>query len=149
MPNANADSLRDILKECVWIIKNIELQNEDYDRVLGYEFQFMAEGVLTLSNGINISEGTWEIKFNTEQKLVIAIEMPDESGVSFEWPILEMFNDRLKFEADEIGYGLNLQRVCDNNANDGDVAEIRNFIMGGEWLVATYLEIVMISLKYI
>ena len=140
LPNANADSLRDILKECVWIIKDIELQNEDYDRVLGYEFQFMAEGVLTLSNGINISEGTWEIKFNTEQKLVIAIEMPDESGVSFEWPILEMFNDRLKFEADEIGYGLNLQRVCDNNANDGDVAEIRNFIMGGEWLVATYVE---------
>ena len=138
--NANADSLRELLKECAWIIKDIELQNEDFDRVLGYEFQFMAEGVLTLSNGVNLSEGTWEIKLNTEQELVMAIEMPDESGISFEWPIREMFNDRLRFEADEIGYKLNLQRVCDNNSTDGDVTEIRNFMLGGDWLVAAYVE---------
>ena len=137
---ADVDTLREILRECAWIIKDIELQDEDFDRVLGYEFKFMTEGVVTLSNGINTSEGTWDIKFNTEQKLVMAIEMPDESGVSFEWPIREMFNDRLKFEADEIGYELNLQRVCDNNNSDGDVAEIRNFMMGGEWVVASYIE---------
>lgn len=140
LPNTNADSLREILKECAWIIKDIELQNEDFDRVLGYEFQFMAEGAVTLSNGIDISEGTWEIKLNTEQELVMAIEIADASGVNFEWPIREMLDDRLKFEADEIGYELNLQRVCDNNATDGDVIEIRDFMMGGEWVVASYIE---------
>ena len=140
LPILNADNLRGILKECVWVIKDLELQNEDFDRVLGFEFQFMAEGVVTLSNGVNTTAGTWEIKLNTEQNLVMAIEMSDESGVSFEWPIREMFNDRLKFEADEIGYQLNLQRVCDNNSSDGDVMEIRNFMIGGEWLVASYKE---------
>ncbi|TVZ16885.1 hypothetical protein [Maribacter sp. MAR_2009_72] len=136
----NVDTLREILKECAWIIKDIELQNEDFDRVLGYEFQFMAEGVVTLSNGVNISEGTWDIKLNTEQILVLAIEITDEPGVNFEWPIREMFNNRLKFEADEIGYELDLQRVCENSITDADVLEIRDFMMGGDWIVASYVE---------
>ncbi|MGO4918235.1 hypothetical protein [Maribacter spongiicola] len=136
----NVDTLREILKECAWIIKDIELQNEDFDRVLGYEFQFMAEGVVTLSNGVNISEGTWDIKLNTEQILVLAIEITDEPGVNFEWPIREMFSNRLKFEADEIGYELDLQRVCENSITDADVLEIRDFMMGGDWIVASYVE---------
>ncbi|MDP5060990.1 MAG: hypothetical protein NWP64_03650, partial [Maribacter sp.] len=90
----NVDTLGEILTECAWIIKDIELQNEDFDRVLGHEFQFMAEGVVTLSNGVNISEGTWDIKLNTDQILVLAIEITDEPGVNFEWPIREMFSNR-------------------------------------------------------
>lgn len=136
----NVDTLREILKECAWIIKDIELQNEDFDKVLGYEFQFMAEGVVTLSNGVNISEGTWDIKLNTDQILVLAIEITDEPGVNFEWPIREMFSNRLKFEADEIGYELDLQRVCENSITDADVLEIRDFMMGGDWIVASYVE---------
>ena len=100
----------------------------------------MAEGVITLSNGVNSSEGTWDIALNTEQKLVMVITMGEEPGVSFEWPIREMANNRLKFEVDEIGYELVMQRVCDNNNTDGDVAEIRNFMIGGEWVVASYVE---------
>lgn len=140
LPYTNVDTLRELLKECAWIINDIELQNEDFDRVLGYEFQFMAEGVVTLSNGVNISEGTWEIKLNTEQELVMAVEIADEPGVNFEWPIREMFTDRLRFDSDEIGYELRLQRVCENSTTDGDVLEIRNFMMVGDWFVASYVE---------
>eukprot|EP00415_Alexandrium_ostenfeldii_P002146 UN2146 len=100
----------------------------------------MTDGVITLSNGINTSEGTWEVALNTEAKLVMAITMGDEPGVSFEWPIRELTNSRLKFEVDEIDYELILQRVCDDNAGDGDVMEIRNFMMGGDWSVASYVE---------
>ena len=137
---ANPDTLREILKECEWVIKKVKNQGEEIDRLLGYEFKFMAEGVVTLSNGINTSEGTWEITINAEAKLVMAITMGDEPGVSFEWPISDLRNDRLKFEVEEIDYELILQRVCDDNANDGDVAEIRNVMMGGDWVVAAYIE---------
>ena len=140
LAEANPDTLREILKECSWVIKKVKQQGEELDRLLGYEFKFMAEGIITLSNGVNTSEGTWEIALNAEQKLVMAITMGEEPGVSFEWPIREMANNRLKFEVDEIGYELVMQRVCDNNNADGDVAEIRNFMMGGEWIVASYIE---------
>lgn len=140
-PNENdPDSLREILKECEWVIKKVKNQGEEIDRLLGYEFKFMTDGVITLSNGINTSEGTWEVALNTEAKLVMAITMGDEPGVSFEWPIRELTNSRLKFEVDEIDYELILQRVCDDNAGDGDVMEIRNFMMGGDWSVASYVE---------
>jgi len=137
---ANPDTLREILKECEWVIKKVKNQGEEIDRLLGYEFKFMAEGVITLSNGINTSEGTWEITFNAEQKLVMAITMGDEPGVNFEWPVRELKNNRLKFEVEDTDYELILQRVCDDNVNDGDVPEIRNVMMGGEWTVASYME---------
>jgi hypothetical protein len=100
----------------------------------------MAEGVVTLSNGVNTSEGTWEIGFNLQQKLIIAITMGDEPGVSFEWPVRELTQSRLKFEVEEIDYELVLQRVCNDNSDDADVLEIRNFMMGGDWIVASYID---------
>lgn len=132
------DTLRAVLKECVWVIKKVKNQGEEIDRLLGYEFKFMPEGVITLSNGETTSEGTWEIIMNEAGRLAMAITMGDEPGVSFEWPLSDLRNDRLKFEVEEVDYELILQRVCDDNNDDGDVPEIRNVMMGGEWVVASY-----------
>ena len=137
---ANPDTLREILRECEWIIKKVKNQGEEIDRLLGYEFKFMSEGVVTLSNGINTSEGTWEIGFNEEQKLVIAITMGDEPGVSFEWPVRDLTNKRLKFEVEEIGYELVLERNCDDNEDDRSVPQIREVLINGDWSVTTYIE---------
>ncbi|CAN0602354.1 unnamed protein product, partial [Ectocarpus sp. 12 AP-2014] len=90
LSEADVDTLRENLKECPWIIKDIALQDEDYYKVLGYEFKFMEEGIVTLENGVDTTEGTWEIKYNEEQKLVMALVMVNEPGLSFEWPIREM-----------------------------------------------------------
>ncbi len=137
---ANPDTLREILRECEWIIKKVKNQGEEIDRLLGYEFKFMSEGVVTLSNGINTSEGTWEIGFNEEQKLVMAITMGDEPGVSFEWPVRDLANKRLKFEVEEIGYELVLERNCDDNEDDRSVPQIREVLINGDWSVTTYIE---------
>lgn len=134
------DTLREILKECSWVIKKVKLNNEEVDRLLGYEFNFHAEGVVTLSNESNISEGQWAITTNAQGRLVMAITMGDEPGVSFEWLLSDLRDKRLKFSIEDDNYELILERVCDNNANDGDVAEIRNILMGGQWMVAKYTE---------
>jgi hypothetical protein len=137
--NDDPNTLREILKECAWVIKKVKNQGDEIERLIGYEFKFMAEGVVTLSNGINVSEGTWEIAMNAQGRLVVAIMFGDEPGVSFEWPISDLRNDRLKFEIEGTAYELILQRVCDDNNTDGDIPEIRNILMGGEWMVAQYL----------
>ena len=133
------DTLREIIKECSWVIKKVKLNNEEVDRLLGYEFNFLAEGVVTLSSESNISEGSWAITTNAQGRLVMAITMGDEPGVSFEWLLSDLRDKRLGFSIEDSNYELILERVCDNNANDGDVPEIRNIMMGGEWLVAKYM----------
>ena len=133
--NDDPNTLREILKECSWVIKKVYNQGEEIRRLLGFEFKFMPEGVVTLSNGDYISEGSWEITTNEQGRLVMAITMGDEPGVSFSWPLSELRHDRLKFEIPGTEYELILQRDCEGN-DDGDVPEIRNILMGGEWMAA-------------
>ncbi|MBR9855925.1 MAG: hypothetical protein GYB37_15355, partial [Algicola sp.] len=127
-----------LLKECEWIIKKVDDQGEEIKRLLGYEFQFIADGSVTLGNGVNTNQGTWSIGLNNQFKLSLMISIGDEPGVSFEWPIKEMLETRLEFEIEESDREMVLLRVCDDSANDGDVAEIRNIAMGGTWNVALY-----------
>lgn len=135
--NDDPNTLREILKECDWIIRKVKNQGEEIDRLLGYKFEFMAEGVVTLSNGINTSEGTWEVGLNDEMQLALLISLGD-GAVDFDWPLRDLTNERLKFEVEDIDYELILQRTCDDDANDGDVPEIRNIMLGGNWNVALY-----------
>jgi hypothetical protein len=131
------NTLREILRECEWVIRKVKNQGEEINRLLGYKFEFMAEGVVTLSNGINTSEGTWEVGLNEDMKIALLISLGD-GAIDFNWPLRDLTNERLKFEVEDIGYELILQRTCDDDANDGDVSEIRNTMLGGQWNVALY-----------
>ncbi|WP_190809593.1 hypothetical protein [Flagellimonas sp. S3867] len=136
----NPDTLREILKECEWIIKKVKNQGEEIDRLIGFEFKFLPEGVVTLSDGETTSEGTWEIGPNNEGIPSLLITMGDEPGVSFDWPLRDLNDSRLRFEVDEIDYELILLRVCDDNNADADVVEIRTALRAGAWKVAEYVE---------
>lgn len=70
----------------------------------------------------------------------MAITMGDEPGVSFEWPVRDLANKRLKFEVEEIGYELVLERNCDDNEDDRIVPQIREVLINGDWSVTTYIE---------
>ncbi len=150
--NEDPNTLREILRECAWVIKKVINNGDEIDRLLGYEFKFMAEGVVTLSNGVNTSTGSWEITTNAQGRLVMALtfgENPDDPNrldpnpneVYFEWLLSDLRNDRLKFNIEGTAYELILQRACEDTPNtpDGDVLEIRNVMMGGEWIVAKYM----------
>nr|WP_299385801.1 hypothetical protein [Allomuricauda sp.] len=132
------DTLREILKECEWIIRKVKNQGEEIDRLLGFKFKFLPDGVVTLSDGETTSEGTWEIGLNNDEVLSLLITMGSEPGVSFEWPLRDLTHERLKFEVEEIDYELILQRTCEDDANDGDVVEIRGAMLDGTWTVALY-----------
>lgn len=134
--NNDPDALRSILKECSWIIKKVYNQGQEVDRLLGFEFEFKPEGVITLSNGTTISTGTWEIITNGQGVAVMAISMGDEPGVSFEWPLRELGDRHLKFEVD--GWELILLRNCDDDQNDDDLSEIRDIMMSNSWSLTKF-----------
>lgn len=131
------ETLREILKECDWVIKRVFLEGEQIDRLLGWEFQFFPEGVVKLTNGIGISEGSWEIGENNAGILSMMINIGQEPGVSFEWPLRDLADDRLKFGIPGTGYELILLRDCKDEP-DGDVLEISNILLGGGWQVANF-----------
>ena len=134
------DTLRGILRECSWIIKKVRNDGEEMRRLLGYEFNFMAEGVVTLSSGDNILDGSWEITTNAQGRLVMPINMGQEPGVSFEWPLADLRDDRLKFEIEGTDYELILERNCDNDEDDEDVVMIRGLFNKSLWEVAYFAE---------
>ncbi len=138
--SADPETLRGILSECNWIIKKVKNQGEDIDRLIGHEFDFMAEGVVTLSDENSVIEGSWEVAAGSNGGLVLAITMGEEPGVSFEWPLRDLYQKRLRFEVEEIDYELILERQCPADMEDGDVMEIRNILMGGDWVITQFSE---------
>ena len=137
------ETLTNTLLECEWIIRDLELQGEDIDRLLGYEFIFAEGGVVTLGDGITTFEGTWEVGANANGKRSLTIEIMMETAVSFEWPVVDIDGEsivettRIKLADDAIGYEMVLQKSCEDDG-DGDVGEIRNTLLGGLWNVALY-----------
>ena len=136
--NDDPDTLRGALKECSWIIKRVFNDDQEVKRLLGFEFNFEAEGVVTLSNDNTISEGTWDVTTNEQGRLVMAITMGEEPGVDFEWPLSSLANERLKFEIPETDYELVLERNCDNDENDNDVTWIRGLFNDSQWELALF-----------
>jgi len=136
--NDDPNTLREILTECSWIIKRVFNDEQEIKRLLGFEFNFEAGGVVTLSNGDIVSQGIWEITANEQGRLVMAITMGDEPGVSFSWPLSELRQERLKFEIPGTDYELVLERNCDNDDNDEDVTWIRGLFNDTQWELALF-----------
>ena len=136
-------TLMNTLMECEWIIEDLELQGEDFDRLLGYEFNFQEDGVVTLSDGITTFEGLWEVGSNESGQRTVFIEIMNETAVNLEWPVVDIAGEsivetsRVVLKDEAIDYKMVLQKSCEDDG-DNDVGEIRNTMLGGLWTVALY-----------
>ncbi|MEO0900563.1 MAG: hypothetical protein AAFY00_00600 [Bacteroidota bacterium] len=141
----SVETLINALLECDWIIKEVTNQGEEIERLLGYEFIFVEDGSLTVGNGITTFQGTWEIISNDDNVRTLKINIGDEPAVSFEWPLTEIDGPsivgttRLVFEDETADYEMTLEKVCNDNADDQDVGEIRNIALGGGWTATSYI----------
>jgi len=106
------ERLQAIVQTCSWEIAKIKVNGESLDRFLAYDFKFLSNNVLTLSNGEMVSEGTWEVKLNGDGFLVLVISIAAEQDISLEWPIEDVTNERLKFELPETGTELVIEQKC-------------------------------------
>tara|TARA_R110000868_G_scaffold21640_12_gene89878 strand:- start:22242 stop:23951 length:1710 start_codon:yes stop_codon:yes gene_type:complete len=128
------DRLRTILKECSWEIAKVIVAGDPIERLIGYDFKFHPNNVVTLSEGEIVSEGTWEIKLNEQNVLVMAISIGAEQDISFEWPIVDLTDERLKFEIPGTAYELVLERNCNESIVCSE-AYIADVIQNCKWKI--------------
>ena len=133
-------TLREALKECDWVIKRAKNNGEHLNRLLGFEFEFEDDGVVTLSGEDTEYEGTWTVTTNTDRRLVMAITMGDEPGVSFEWLLSDMKDRFLTFNIEGTAYELALVRNCDDEDQDEDVSALKDIFDDTEWEIALFTE---------
>jgi hypothetical protein len=140
LPEFNPDTIREILRECNWVIKRVKNNGEHINRLLGSEFEFKADGVITLTHEETVSEGVWAITTNTEGRFVVAITMGDEPGVNFEWLLSDLRDRFIKFNVEGTAYELVIVRNCTNDDDDNDVVFIRSLFNDVEWDIAYFAE---------
>ncbi|MEM9141854.1 MAG: hypothetical protein AAGA86_02630 [Bacteroidota bacterium] len=137
------ETLREALKECDWVIKRVKNNGQHLNRLLGFSFEFKEDGVVTLSDAETEFQGTWAITTNANGRLVMAVTMGDEPGVSFEWLLSDMKDRFLKFNIEGTAYELLLVRNCDDDDDDDDDEDIgllRNIFNDTEWRIAQFTE---------
>ncbi|TDS16604.1 hypothetical protein DFQ03_1085 [Maribacter caenipelagi] len=135
------EGVTEILRECTWVIKRVKNNGEQINRLLGGEFEFQAEGVITLSNDTTVSEGTWAITTNAQGRFVVAITMGDENAVSFEWLLSDLKDRIIKFNVEETFYELVIVKKCiDDDDEEEDITFIKNMFDNTAWDVAYFAE---------
>ncbi|WP_245871634.1 hypothetical protein [Sediminicola luteus] len=135
------ETLREIMAECHWIIKDVKHNNMEVNRLLGLHIEFQADNVAILTDRLDFEkEGEWELTSNDKDQRVLAISFEDEPELNFEWLLSHMEEERMKFQIEEYAYELKLERNCDDDANDEDVAEIKALLDDSLWKITLFEE---------
>lgn len=142
LPEVTVESITETLRDCTWVIKTVKNNGDQIDRLVGNEFEFQADGVITLSNDNTVSEGTWAITTNTQGRFVVAITMGDEGAVSFEWLLTDLKERIIKFNIEETFYELVIVKKCidDDEEEEEDITFVKNKFNDTEWDVAYFAE---------
>lgn len=133
------ESITETLRECAWVIKTAKNNDVQINRLLGDEFEFQADGVVTLTNETTVTEGTWTVSTNTQGVFVVAIVMEDESAVSYEWLLTDLEDDIVKFNVEETFYELVIVKKCIDD-DEEDIEFIETIFDDTEWDIAYFAE---------
>lgn len=134
------DNFMALLVECEWIVDGMKVQGQEIENYLGNAFDFSQEGTMTFDVGAEVaSAGEWTIGYNNAGELSLMLSALAEVDFNYEWAVDVLETNYLKLKVEEIGYELELVRVCAEDA-DSDILEIRNIMQGGQWNVTQYLE---------
>ncbi|TDT47107.1 hypothetical protein CLV90_1178 [Maribacter spongiicola] len=134
-------SIGETLRDCIWVIKRVKNNGEQVNRLLGGEFEFQTEGVITLTNNATVSEGTWTMTTNAQGRFVVAITIGDEGAVSFEWLLSDLKDRIIKFNVEETFYELVIVKKCvDDDEEEEDITFIKSIFNNTEWDVAYFAE---------
>jgi len=140
LPEVTVEGVIETLRDCSWVIKRVKNNGEQVNRLLGGEFEFQAEGVITLTNDATVSEGTWEITTNAQGRFVVAITIGDEHAVSFEWLVTDLKDRIIKFNIEETFYELVIVKKCIDDVEEEDITFIKNIFNDTKWDVAFFSE---------
>jgi len=117
--NCTDNQLVDVLTSCTnWMVDKLERNdNELEDIYVGYLFEFLNNGTLSVTSGGNLFSGTWDAT-GTGNNITVTINVIGLSDFNDSWILheieqstvetkvdLRLGDDRLRFESDCIGNG--------------------------------------------
>ena len=147
--NCTTAQLSDILVSCTnWTVDKLELNDNDLeDMYVGYQFNFMADGMLSASTNSDSFSGTWESS-GTGNGISVMINIPNLTDFNANWNLHELEQnseetnvdlridgeDRLRFESSCTGSN-------DGSGNDNidDTALVQD-LTTGDWYVTYYFD---------
>jgi len=131
------DSLKAILSECRWLISYFDTGAVEDRLARGLNFQFNADNLITISEGIYNTQGRWEIGENSKGQTVLVLSAIDES-LNREWILVQTGESYLQFGQDETVYDLVFEKNCPDDEVAEDIYEINKTIADGPWAVSRY-----------
>lgn len=89
--NCSTDQLSNILTGCSdWIIDDLERNDNDLDDLYeGYVFNFLANGILTVTNSGTTENGTWSAS-GEGNNIVVTLNVPNLNDINATWNLHEI-----------------------------------------------------------
>jgi len=141
--NCTDSQFIDILTGCSdWMVDKLERNNNDLeDNYVGYLFNFLNDGTISVTSGGNLFSGTWDAT-GTGNNITVTINVIGLSDFNDNWILheieqstgetevdLRLGNDRLEFESDCIGDGGSI-----------DDTVLVQALTTGDWFITYYFD---------
>lgn len=139
--NCTTDSLLDFLTECqTWTVDKLERNDADLeDQYVGYNFSFGMDGSVSVSQGSNTFNGTWQSS-GTANDIEFTLNITGLNDFNDVWFLHELEQEPGEFEADfrKGDDRLRFESNCGSTSGD-NLSEILT-TSNSVWFISSYLD---------
>jgi hypothetical protein len=140
--SCSVSDLETLFADCMeWTVDKLERSDNDLeDNYVGYVFEFNNDGTITVTQGANIFNGSWQAS-GTGNNINVVINVTGLNDFNDTWNLheieqesgevkvdLRLGDDRLRFESD-----------CSSNGGINDT-DLVNALTNGDWYVTYYFD---------
>jgi len=141
--NCTDTQIIDVLTSCTnWMVDKLERNDDDLeDNYVGYLFNFLNDGTISITSGSNMFVGNWDASGNANS-ITININIPALPDFNNSWTLheisqvtgeskvdLRLGDDRLRFESD-----------CVDGGGSIDDSVLVQALTNGDWFVTYYFD---------
>jgi len=131
----NIDRIENILKECIWRIHDLEVNDVHHEeQYIGTPLKFEDNNIVKLRVNGEYVQGTWGI-IESGSGFALKMSFDNRPELNLSWFITELENDKIELENQNSE--MKLKRVCSDT--DDDVQFINEVLIDGTWII-TYAE---------
>ena len=145
--DCDVEDVADFITDCpVWIVDKLERDDEDLEeQYADYEFEFVEDGTIVVSNDEEVFEGTWELSGDGNDIIMdIAIDGLEDFNDAWELHEIEEEDGELQFDLrlgdDRLRFESDCQSGGGGGGGGGGGTDLGDIMEDGMWIVALYDE---------
>ncbi|SDS19288.1 hypothetical protein SAMN04515667_1618 [Formosa sp. Hel1_31_208] len=140
--SCTTNDLETIFADCLeWTVDKLERNDNDLeDNYVGYLFTFNSDGTITVTQGSNTFNGTWQAS-GSANSIIVTIAVTGLTDFNDTWNLHEIEQDSGEVEVDlRLGDDrLRFESDCNSNGNTDDTALV-NALTTGDWYVTYFFD---------